>query len=71
MKALSFGRFKVVAACMCASKGKGYFSKYIMTNGVVEFYKTNNLFPQGLHEKLPAMEDWAAKVGQALARLVP
>ena len=60
-----------MAACIRASGGRGYFSKYLLSDAVELFYKENNLFPNGLRPGLPAIDEWLAKNGQALARLVP
>lgn len=55
---------------MNASRGRGYFRKNLMANGIILFYRRHGLFPQGLHAGLPCVEDWASKSGLALARLV-
>ena len=62
---------QVVCAVLNASKGRGYFSKYLMTKAVKIFYKKHDLYPSGLGDNLPAVQEWAEKCGEAIARLVP
>lgn len=54
-----------------ASKGKGYYSKHLCAQAVQIFYKRFDLFPKGIQADMPAVDDWAAKHGQAMARLEP
>ena len=61
---------KVVCAVLNASKGRGYFSKRLMTDAVKIFYQKYNLYPAGLGDNLPAVAEWAEKNGEAVARLV-
>ena len=53
-----------------AAKGRGYLSKHLLADSVALFYKDSDLFPKGLDAGLPAVADWTAKQGVALARLV-
>ena len=62
---------QVVCAVIQVPKGRRYVSKHLMASAVICFYKRHKLFPQGLHSKLPCVEEWAAKQGLAIARLVP
>ena len=41
-----------------------------MTSAIKIFYKKYSLYPGGLAENLPAVAEWAAKSGEAVARLV-
>ena len=60
-----------MAACIRASAGRGYFSKHLLADAIEVFYTENKLFPNGLRPGLPAIDEWVARNGQALARLVP
>lgn len=60
---------QVVAATLKASGGRGHFSKHLLAEAVHLFYSNFNLFPNGLPANLPAIEEWSAKNGQAIARL--
>ena len=60
-----------MASILKASRGKGYYSKHLLAESVVAFYSKNKLWPQGLDEKLPAIQEWPMKMGEGLARLEP
>lgn len=62
---------QVVAAVLRASKGRGYFSKHLMDQAVRLFYNECELWPDGLREDLPAVREWSARMGVAIARLAP
>ena len=62
---------KVVAAVLCASGGKAYYSKHVLQEAIIMFYDNNALWPSGLDGTIPACQNWAIKHGEALARLVP
>ena len=53
------------------SGGKGYFSKRLCSKEVLAFNKPHDLFLTGVHGDMPGVEEWSAKHGQAMARLVP
>ena len=58
-----------MAAIISASGGRGYFSKFVMADAVLEFYKKHQLYPAGLNERTAAVQEWAMKSGTAMARL--
>ena len=61
---------QVIAATLIASHGQGYYSKVLLADAILEFYDTNRLLPDGLTKTIPAVTDWAAKMGMGLSRLV-
>lgn len=61
---------QVIAAILNASKGQAYFSKVILTSAILEHYSKRSLYPDGLKANNPSIQEWAAKMGEAAARLV-
>ena len=59
----------MVAAVLKVSGGRGYFSKHLLADGELAFYDQECLWPQGVNRNMPSVQDWAMRMGLAIARL--
>jgi len=60
----------VVLAAIEGYEGKARLSVYTIQKAILMFYTRARLYPSGIVEEHPAVQDWSLKYAIALSRLV-
>ena len=61
---------QAIEAVMRVTLGKGRFSGHLLKASIVAFFEQQKLFPKGICKEMECIEEWSAKMGMALQRLV-
>ena len=61
---------EVVLAAVEGCQGKPRITPYTLQTGILKHYTRAGLYPQGVVEEIPAVQDWGLKNGIALSKLV-